>query len=73
MIDIYPVPGANGDVKNALKNLCDSIPEDTVVCCPYVESIFDQGKPNKAYTKPAMEVLEMDTGVLLASSGHHGR
>jgi hypothetical protein len=38
-IDIKPLPGANGDIKQGLKNLCDSIPKDTVIMCPYVFKI----------------------------------
>ena len=38
--DIKPLPGANGDIKQGLKNLCDSIPKDTVIMCPYVFKII---------------------------------
>lgn len=39
-IDIKPLPGANGDIKQGLKKLCDSIPKDTVIMCPYVFNII---------------------------------
>ena len=41
-IDIKPFTGANGDIKQGLKNLCDSIPKDTVIVCPYVFKIVLQ-------------------------------
>lgn len=39
-IDIKPLPGANGDIKQGIKNLCDSIPKDTVIVRPYVFKII---------------------------------
>lgn len=41
VIDIKPVPGANGDIKKALKIIIESVPKDTTVVCPYIDHIFE--------------------------------
>ena len=40
VIDIRPVPGANGDIRKALEIIKNSVPKGTVVLCPYVGHIF---------------------------------
>lgn len=40
VIDIKPLPNANGNIEQGLKNLCASIPKDTVILCPYISHIF---------------------------------
>jgi hypothetical protein len=40
VIDIRPVPGANGDIMKALEIIKNSVPKDTVVLCPYISNIF---------------------------------
>ena len=48
-IDIRPVPGANGDIREALEIIKNSVPKDTVVLCPYIGHIFPRpGKWRKA-------------------------
>lgn len=46
MLQLTPIPGAHGDVHKALRNLCCSIPKDTVIVCPYIECIFDKNVEN---------------------------
>lgn len=40
VIDIRPVPGANGDIRNAIEIIKNSVSKDTVVLCPYISNIF---------------------------------
>ena len=40
VIDIKPVPGANGDIRKALEIIKNSVPKYTVVLCPYIGHIF---------------------------------
>ena len=40
VIDIKPLPNANGNIKQGLKNLYASMPKDTVILCPYISYIF---------------------------------
>ena len=40
VIDIKPVPGANGDIRKAVEIIKNSVPKDTVVLCPYIGHIF---------------------------------
>ena len=40
VIDIKPVPGANGDIRKALEIIKNSVPKDTVFLCPYIGHIF---------------------------------
>lgn len=40
VIDIKPLPNSNGNIEQGLKNLCASIPKDTVILCPYISNIF---------------------------------
>ena len=40
VIDIKPVPGANGDIRKALEIIKNSVPKDTVVLCPYIGQII---------------------------------
>ena len=46
MLQLTPIPGAYGDVHKALRNLCCSIPKDTVIVCPYIECIFGKNAVN---------------------------
>lgn len=46
MIQLTPIPGAYGDVHKALRNLCCSIPKDTVIVCSYIECIFGKNTVN---------------------------
>ena len=41
VINIKSVPGANGDLKKAIKIIKESVPVDTVVVCPYIDHIFE--------------------------------
>lgn len=52
MIQLYPIPGAHGDVRKALRNLCCSIPKDTVVVCPYIDHTFDKNVENNGQQMP---------------------
>lgn len=40
VIDIKPLPNANGNIEQGLKNLCSSIPKDTVILRPYISHVF---------------------------------
>ena len=40
VIDIRPVPGANGDIRKAIEIIKNSVHKDTVVLCPYIGHIF---------------------------------
>lgn len=72
VIDIKPVPGANGDIRKAVEIIKNSVPKDTVVLCPYIDHIFPH--PGKKYIKPEFTTMVMETEELLAHSGHdnHG-